>query len=412
LIGRTKGVVVLLPRPKIGIFNAIADMGGAEYSLLECLRYLRNSYEFRLLVPANGPLKQRAEELGAIVDILPWPDVLASTGETAKRPSLWDVAQCAVSIRRQAKQVSDWARDSRISALVTNSIKCHVIGAMRPSPAEPLIWYLRDGFENRFVSRRLLAALARRPTAAICISNYVAVQTRRYVSATLPLHVIYNIIDLENFRPSLSLPADLQKDPGEIWFGVVGAVTPLKGQDLFLRAAATVAHELPGARFLIVGTNGYLTQRTSAFEQDLAIQARQLGLEEKVRFLGWRADVPQIVANLDVLVQSNRGPEGLGRSVLEAMACAVPVIAVDRWGPAELLGVARNGLAFPYQDTEAMAERMLQLGRDREQRKVLGANGRDWIGANLLPEVLASKVRSVIVGAIATPKFVHCPTPA
>jgi glycosyltransferase involved in cell wall biosynthesis len=382
-------------------------MGGAEFSLLESLRYLRDSYEFCLLLPAKGSLKQKAEALGATVDILPWPDVLASTGETGKRPNLWDVAQCALSFRRLAKQVSDWARDSRISALITNSIKCHLIGAMRPSPAEPLIWYLRDGLENRFLSRRLLAALAGQPTAAICISNYIAVQARRYVSATLPLHVIYNIVDLDNFRPNLPLPADLRKDPDEIWFGVVGAVTLLKGQDLFLRAAAAVARELSGARFLVVGTNGYLTQRSSAFEQELAVQARQLGLEKKVRFLGWRPDVPRIVANLDILVQSNRGPEGLGRSVLEAMACAVPVITVDRWGPAELLGAARNGLAFPYHDVEAMAERMLQLGKDQEQRKSLGANGRDWICSNLLPEVLAFKVRSVIGGAIARHKSVH-----
>jgi len=281
---------------------------------------------------------------------------------------------------------------------------------MRPSPSEPLIWYLRDGLENRFISRRLLAALAGRPTAAICISNYIAVQTQRYVSANLPLHVIYNIIDLESFRPGLPLPTDLRKGFDEIWFGVVGAVTPLKGQDLFLRAAAAVARELPGARFLIVGTNGYLTQRTSAFEQQLAVQARQLGLEDKVRFLGWRADVPQVIANLDVLVQSNRGPEGLGRSVLEAMACAVPVVAVDRWGPAELLDIGRNGLSFPRQNVEAMAARMLQLGTNREQRQFLGANGRDWICANLVPEILASKVRSVIVGAIATQKYVHCTT--
>jgi hypothetical protein len=55
---------------------------------------------------------------------------------------------------------------------------------------------------------------------------------------------------------------------------------------------------------------------------------------------------------------------------------------------------------------------MLQLGRDPEQRKCLGANGRDWIRANLLPEVLASEVRSVIEGVIATRKYLDCTIPA
>ena len=383
------------------MLNAIAEMGGAELSLLECVRCLRDSFEFRLLLPADGPLKQRAEQLGAVVDVMPWPKVLVATGETAKRVNPWKMARSAISLRRLGQQVSEWVRESQADALITNSIKCHIIGATMPKCSAPLIWYLRDGLEERVVSRRILAPLSRHCSAAICISHYIAGQARQYISNTLPLRVIYNIIDLSKFRADLPLPPDLQKAPGQLWFGVVGAITPLKGHDLFLQAAAIVAREVPDARFLIVGANPYETEHAGAFKRQLAEQVRNLGLQNNVRFLGWRSDVHQIIAGLDVLVQANRGPEGLGRSVLEAMACAVPVVAVERWGPGELVSTAQNGLLFPHLNVGAMAEHMLRLGRDRRQREYLGDNGRRWIHANLVPNVLASQVRSVINDVIA-----------
>ncbi len=98
-------------------------------------------------------------------------------------------------------------------------------------------------------------------------------------------------------------------------------------------------------------------------------------LGDRVKFLGFRSDVPAVLSQLDVLVQPNRGPEGLGRSVLEAMACGVPVIAVDKWGPAELVQDGHSGLLFPPLDTEQLAAHMLTLGRDGSLRKTMGTRG-------------------------------------
>ncbi len=88
-------------------------------------------------------------------------------------------------------------------------------------------------------------------------------------------------------------------------------------------------------------------------------------LRDRVKFVGFRNDVPGILSQLDILVQSNRGPEGLGRSVLEAMACGVPVIAVNKWGPAELIQNGQTGLLFAPLDTKQLASHMLRLGRGR-----------------------------------------------
>ncbi|MFZ0687106.1 MAG: glycosyltransferase family 4 protein, partial [Terriglobales bacterium] len=246
---------------------------------------------------------------------------------------------------------------------------------------------------------------------AICISRYVAAQFREYVSPSVPAHEIYNIVDLGRFHPEALPPADLPKQPGEVWFGIVGAITPLKGQDIFLDAAERVLSEIPNAVFAVVGNNPYVTEAGLSYEERLRDRVRNSTLRERVKFLGFRNDVPEILSQLDVLVQPNRGPEGLGRSVLEAMACAVPVIAVNQWGPAELVEDGKSGLLFAPLATEQLAFHMISLGRNESLRKTMGQRGYDWIQLNLVAEDLAEKFDSAVAAAIASATINATPCP-
>jgi L-malate glycosyltransferase len=98
-----------------------------------------------------------------------------------------------------------------------------------------------------------------------------------------------------------------------------------------------------------------------------------------------------VIANLDVLVQPKRGPEGLGRALLEAMACAVPVVAIDRWGPAEIVRHGETGLLAPDGNVSVLAAHMEALGRDPALRRRLGDGGRAWILAHLDRADLAAR---------------------
>jgi glycosyltransferase involved in cell wall biosynthesis len=181
----------------------------------------------------------------------------------------------------------------------------------------------------------------------------------------------------------------------------VGAITPLKGHDIFLDAAEAVVRELPTARFVIAGNNPYVTEAGSEWERSLRRRVETSGLRERVRFVGFRNDMPNVMAQLDVLVQPNRGPEGLGRSVLEAMACGVPVIAVNKWGPAELIDDSRSGLLFAPLDREQLAAHMLTLGESASLRNIMGKMGHEWIHRNLVAKELARKFHDIISSAIA-----------
>lgn len=392
-----------MPLPRVGVLCAISGLGGAEFSLLELVTHLRGVYEFHLIVPGEGPLKQSADAAGAKVWVLPWPEALAGAGETAKRPSPARMLRSAACLRSFARQLSELLDKIDPSVFITNAAKAHVIGSLaRRRKHVPLIWYMRDGLEDRVLSRKLLALMSRRCDLTVCISRYVAAQFRKYVSASVPASVIYNIVDLSRFRPDAIPPADLRKNPDEIWFGLVGAITPLKGHDIFLDAAERLLPQLPNAIFAIVGNNPYVTEAGFRYEQLLRCRVANSSLCDRVKFVGFRNDVPSILSQVDVLVQPNRGPEGLGRSVLEAMACGVPVIAVNKWGPAELIEDGETGLLFPPLDREQLAAHMLALGRDGALRKTMGQRGHDWIQQNLVSHELAGKFDRVLASAIAS----------
>jgi glycosyltransferase involved in cell wall biosynthesis len=389
--------------PKVGVLCPISGLGGGEIGLLETLSHLRGAYEFHLIIPGEGPLKERAELAGAKVWVLPWPEAIAGTGETAKLPSVFRIIRFVAHLRSFARRLSDLLDEIDPAVFITNSVKAHMMGALaRQRRDMPLVWYVRDGLEERVISRKLLALLARRCDLAVCVSRYVAAQFRQYVSSSVPIDVVHDIVDLGRFRPGALAPADLRKPTGEIWFGIVGAITPLKGHDIFLDAAEKVMDSLPRAKFLIVGANPYVTEEGSSYGETLRKRVANSALRDCVKFVGFRNDVPNVMAQLDVLVQPNRGPEGLGRSVLEAMACAVPVIAVNKWGPAELIEDSGSGLLFPPLDRERLAALMLALGESESLRRIMGKRGHDWIHRNLVATELAGKFDRVLERAIGS----------
>ena len=391
-----------MPLPKVAVLCAIAGLGGAELSLLEVVSRLRDSYEFHLLIPGPGPLMAAAERAGAKTWILPWPNAIERTGETAIRAGVRKLLRAAISLRPFTRQLSQLLDEIEPAIFITNAVKAHIVGALARRPeGVPLIWYMRDGLEDRILSRKLLRLLWGRCDRAICISQYVLSQVRQYVSASLPAQVVYNIVDLNRFHPAVTPASDLHKRPGEIWFGIVGPITPLKGHDIFLDAAEKVTQQLPNTRFVIVGNNPYPTEAGLRYEERLQ-QRSAAGLRERVEFLGFRDDVPAVLSQLDVLVQPNRGPEGLGRSLLEAMACGVPVIAVDKWGPAELVQHGETGLLCAPLDADALAQHMLTLGADESLRRVMGRTGRDWMQRNFASRKLAGQVDEVLAGSIAS----------
>jgi glycosyltransferase involved in cell wall biosynthesis len=392
----------------VAVVLPFTGLGGAERSLVELVTATRDRLRWTVLVPDHGPAVTALTRAGARCRVVPWPDAVLDVGERAGRGSWRRVIAAATAVgpleARLASELAWIAPD----VVLTNGMKAHLVGArVCGRLGLPLVWYAREGLEDRPRLRLALRAFGRRPTGVIAISRYVASEFRAIVPGPAAIHVVRNIVDVRDARSGLERPCDLDKPAGATWVGVVGALTPLKGQEVFLRAAARVSERMADVEFLVVGGEPYRTEAGLGFGATLQRLARDLGIAARTRFLGERTDADAIIANLDLLVQSSRGPEGLGRTILEGMAAGVAVIGPDRWGPRELIEDGVTGLLVAPGDPVALADAIERLLRDPQARARLASAGRRAM-QSVAPETIAdafvAALSSILGRTVGTPQ--------
>lgn len=150
--------------------------------------------------------------------------------------------------------------------------------------------------------------------------------------------------------------------------GWVGRLVPIKGCEYFLRALKIVMVERPEVKGLVVGDG--------PLREDLEELSRRLGISGKVVFSGARDDVPELMQAMDILVLTSLN-EGLGRVILEAMACGVPVVASSVGGVPEIVVHEETGLLVPPADPRSTADAILKLLNDPYKAQLLSRKGRE-----------------------------------
>lgn len=172
--------------------------------------------------------------------------------------------------------------------------------------------------------------------------------------------------------PAASLHAELWLPHKVPIVGNIGALVAHKGQRDLVEAAALVVRQVPDARFVIAGEG--------ELRPNLEQQIRHLALEKHVLLTGFRADVLSLLKGFDVFVMPSV-TEGLGTSVIDAMACRRPVVATRAGGIPELVVEGETGHLVPVGDVAAMADAIVSLLRDAETRERFGAAGRARVEA-------------------------------
>jgi glycosyltransferase involved in cell wall biosynthesis len=148
--------------------------------------------------------------------------------------------------------------------------------------------------------------------------------------------------------------------------GNVAALVPHKGQRHLIEAAALVVRQIPDARFVIAGEG--------ELRATLERQIKEHRLEKHVLLAGFRPDVLSLHKAFDLFVMSSV-TEGLGTSLLDAMAAAKPVVATTAGGIPEVVIDGETGFLVPPRDHEAMAAAIVRLLKDEDLRRRMGAAG-------------------------------------
>jgi glycosyltransferase involved in cell wall biosynthesis len=188
--------------------------------------------------------------------------------------------------------------------------------------------------------------------------------------------VIHSGVDLQRFsqgakerirkRAELGLPTD------SLVIGYVGWLIFIKGVSYLVSAMKNVAEKYPKSLLVLVGKGDDKGEE----EIKLKRQVERAGLEYKVRFLGWRSDVDEVMDCFDIFVLPSLN-EGMGRVLVEAMAAGKPIIASRVGGILDLVKDGFNGLLVEPGNPGALCDAIKELLNDRRLRDEMGQRGRD-----------------------------------
>lgn len=168
-------------------------------------------------------------------------------------------------------------------------------------------------------------------------------------------------VNVEEKRRSLGL------NPNALVVGTVGWLLPIKGPIHLLNAMAHIWRNHPEIRLVFVGKG--------ELEGKLRAEASRMGVSERVTFLGWRDDIPEIMQILDIFVLPSLN-EGMGRVLVEAMAAGRPVVASKVGGIPDLVEHKKNGFLVGPGDVNGTSLAIKRLLIDRKMRDEMGRMGR------------------------------------
>lgn len=389
---------------KILFYNHTGQVSGAERLLLMILAQLdRDVVDPVVVCPDQDSLAEMVTELGVPVE---------TVGALEARFT-WQVnhltryCKSFLGVIRQFRRRVITLKPDLIHA---NSVRAGLVAtAATYGLGARVVWHLHDLLPRHPLSTliRVFALLSSR-TRMIAVSEAVARNFRGRFSRLLKkrVSVILNAIDLDQFQPDQTAGRVIRQELGlrehDPLIGIVGQLTPRKGQLELLRAFAAVGTEIPEITLLIVGAP--LFNRDHEFLEVLRQSAAELEIGNRVRMLGARSDIGAIMQALDLLIVNSTN-EAFGLVILEAMACGTPVLATAVGGIPEIIEHDENGWLVPPQDEKALVEAIVHLSRRPELRARLANLGREHVVAHFsaeryLPELQAFYLECADVSAL------------
>ena len=364
---------------KILFYNHTGQVSGAERVLLMIMARLdRNLFDQLLICPDQGPLLSMATTLGVAAESVP----ALEARFTWRVDRLLRYLKSLFSVIRQLRRRVVRLKPDLVHA---NSIRAGLVATAATFGLETrVVWHLHDLLPRHPISTgiRVFAFLCGR-TRMIAVSQAVAENFGGAISGLRRrTTVILNAIELEKFQPNQTsqqrVRDELKLGGSQPVIGIVGQLTPRKGQLELIRAFSQVLRESPRAVLLVVGSS--LFNRDHEYEQLLRETSRELGISNHVHFLGARNDVAAVMQALDLLVV-NSAAEPFGLVALEAMACGTPVLAAACDGLTEIIEHGVNGWLVAPRDKEKLVAAIVSLSRQQTLRGQLAEQGKKLVAS-------------------------------
>ena len=344
-------------------------LGGAEHSLLLILQHLNQEKWQPHVVCARGDLAKKTADLHIPYHIL----------ELSRLRRSGRIVSNGV---RQVQQLAKLARQLDTAVLYANTVRAALYTAPAARLAKrPFIWHMRDFWlsesipDSIWTDTLLKRVLCR--AAACVITNSQAVAD--HLPCSNKIVVVHNGIDVSCYDPDQereSFRQQYQIPHGASIIGMVGRLRPWKGQTRFLKMAAEITQQYADTYFCIVGGSPFGVD--NSYPQQLRQLTADLNLRKRVIFTGHLNDVRSALAAVDIFVHPGE-PEPFGLVNIEAMAMGKPVVALGHGALPEIVVPGETGLLVLPGDDNGLAQAVLSLLKNPEQRERMGRAGRERV---------------------------------
>lgn len=333
---------------KILFLDQSGKPGGAELCLTDIAKPYKDSCLVGLF--ADGAFKDLLEQQQIPVQVLANQPIQVRKDSSFVRGlgSLGQLAPLIAGVVRTAREYD---------LIYANTQKALVVGALASwFSRRPLVYHLHDILSAEHFSqtnRRLAVTLANHFTSLV-IANSKASQAAFVEAGGNPdiVEVVYNGFEPEFYQQHQSDSKQLKHQlgfNGQFLVGHFSRLAPWKGQHILLEA---LTHCPQDVTVILVGDALFGEQD---YVKQLHKQVAVLGLEERVRFLGFRSDVVPLMAACDLVAHTSTAAEPFGRVIVEAMLCGRPVVAACAGGAIELVEPGKTGWLVPPGDVRQLA---------------------------------------------------------
>lgn len=349
-----------MPRPlRVLYLSATGQLAGAETSLVDMMNQLdRAAFEPHVVVPEDGPLRQRLLDLDIDCQVLPLAPLKAKNPIPYLR-TVWRLAHFLIK--------------ERIQLIHANMDICNQYAVI---PAKvlriPIVCHTRNILSRRAFRRMFL------PFSDLLIANSQA--TLKSYARFWPIRqrrvMIPNIIDPARLQPVSAQPRQRWGIPENAFVALqMARITPPKRQHIFIQALLQLMPRYPTLWAVIAGDTQI--DQSEDYRHQLQIQVQAAGLEQRVLFPGFVQEVGDLLAVADALVLTSEA-EGFGRVLVEAMLAGKPVIATPSGGPNEIIRHGETGIFITPGDVNDLAGALERWLENPAAAQAIGERGRDW----------------------------------
>ena len=373
--------------------NVFGTVGGSYFSLLYLVSGLdRRQYEPLVVFAADNALLPRFHSAGVRTLIRPLAAATRLPGTIgrllAKGLNFWR------GLVVEPLRLASLLRRERIELVHLNNsiVRNHPWMIAARLAGVPCITHER-GINERFLARDRW--LARGLKAIVCISAAVRDNFIARGLGHLPLVTIHNGLDPDAMPITHSVSEirnELEVRAEQRLVGIIGNIKPWKGQEVVIRAIGLLRDEFPDLVCVLIGDT---SPDDEAYRERIETLIDQLGLRGRVLITGFRADVANYIAALEIQIHASIAPEPFGRVLLEGMALGKPLVASSGGAVSEIVVDATTGLLFEPGNPEALADALRSLLNDPIRAAAMGLAGRQRLAVEFSIQRNVSETQAI-----------------